>query len=167
MIVHFFEREPKSFFLVIEDLDMKGTASTSGPFFSVSWARKGWEQQERDLTVPPHPWAPAEDTDGVKRTWQDGLQKEGNKQTKITGIQRKEKCCPKSKSVYSQGKRRLQAARDSCGALKNSQTQPVGQETEECAARSESSTGTSSPKDTTEALNGRLYLWLETSPATK
>lgn len=55
MIVNFFEREPKSFFLVIEDLDMKGTASTSVPFFSVSWARKGWEQQERDLTVPPHP----------------------------------------------------------------------------------------------------------------
>lgn len=50
---------------------------------------------------------------------------------------------------------------------RNSQAKPVGQETEECAARSESSTGTSSPKDTTEALNGRLYLWLETAPPTK
>lgn len=41
------------------------------------------------------------------------------------------------------------------------------EDTEECATRSESNADRSDPKDITAALNGRLYLWFETFPATK
>lgn len=71
-----------------------------------------------------------------------------NKTKQITGIQRNTCAFPR-KGEGPGSQRQLW-----CPA-RNSQSQPVGQETQECAARSESSTGTSSPKDTTEALNGR------------
>lgn len=51
--------------------------------------------------------------------------------------------------------------------VRNSKTEPLGQDTEECASRSESNRDGSNPKDITSALNGRLYLWFETFPATK
>lgn len=105
---------------------------------------------QRDPTVTPR-WAkgPHSDTTsvssstggGIRRTCQDGLQKEGNK--KITAIQRQEsltKCCPRASMCAPREKEGPGNQGQLWCPARNSETEPVGQGTEECAARSESNT---------------------------
>lgn len=137
-------RENLVLFLVIKDLDMKGMTSTSGPFFSIPRARKDWKQQKLRWAKGPHSDATSVSSStggGIRRTCQDGLQKEGNK--KITAIQRQEsltKCCPRASMCAPREKEGPGNQGQLWCPARNSETEPVGQGTEECAARSESNT---------------------------
>lgn len=113
-------RENLGPFLVTEDVDMKGMASTSGPFFPTQ-GKDGLGAAGKG----PHGDTTAPSSSRAGRTWPEGLKKEGNK----------------TKSQRSKGRRVTQEQgwvfprKEEGPGTRERQKEPMGQR-EERAARS-------------------------------
>lgn len=129
--------------MVTKDLDMKGMASTSGPFFPISRVRSRGKGPHSDTTSLSSSRGPG------RWTAKAETEKNTGRQKAPPLLAKSRSACPKERAGSSWGA--LQGA--ACGAGdRNVQGQRAAQA--HPALR------------TARAFNGTLYLWLETSPAT-